>query len=137
MQHSYMEAIRKGATYELAAKYAGVDDETIRRWLRQAEQYENNSAKYPDYEKFYDFQEERKKAEGDAVVKWLDIIDNAAQNGQWPAAAWKLERRYPHFYGKDSVELKEIKEIYSYLLNKSKKNEIAIEEDDKYYIAVP
>ena len=31
---------------------------------------------------------------------WLAKIEQAANQGHWQAAAWKLERRYPQEYGR-------------------------------------
>ncbi len=34
------------------------------------------------------------------MLQWLAKIEKAASDGAWQAAAWKLERRYPHVYGR-------------------------------------
>lgn len=78
-----LQAIRLGATYELACQYAGITRETLRR-------YRQNMA----------FMAEVEKAEGQAVIGWLAKIEKAASDGEWTAAAWKLERRYPELYGR-------------------------------------
>jgi len=83
-----VDAIRLGATYELACNYGGIDYMTFRRW----------------YEAKREFSEAVKDAEGAAVVKWLALIDKAANDGAWQAAAWKLERRYPQTYGRTVQE---------------------------------
>lgn len=82
------DAIRLGATYELACNYGGISHETFHQWR-------NNKPEFSDA---------IKEAEGTAVVKWLALIDKAATEGSWQAAAWKLERRYPHDYGKTVQE---------------------------------
>lgn len=78
------DAIKVGATYRLACDYAGITEETFSQWRK----------KYPE------FSELVKEAEGSAAIKWLALIDKAAQDGTWQAAAWKLERRYPESYGR-------------------------------------
>lgn len=78
-----LTAIRLGATYELACQYAGVSRRTLLT-----------------YRKDRDFCAEVEKAEGQAVVGWLAKIEKAASDGEWTAAAWKLERRYPELYGR-------------------------------------
>jgi hypothetical protein len=83
-----LTAIRLGATYELAAKYAGVAGDTLWR-----------------YRKDPAFRMEVEKAEGEAVAGWLAVIEQAARAGEWTAAAWKLERRYPHVYGRRVQEI--------------------------------
>lgn len=81
-------AIELGATYELACNYAGIHYDTFRTWqLTKPE-----------------FSDAIKDAEGKAVVGWLNIIEGEAAAGSWQAAAWKLERRYPHVYGKTVSE---------------------------------
>jgi len=82
------DAIGMGATYELAAGYAGISYETLNTW-RQAKPQ---------------FSEALKEAEGRAAVGWLAKIERAANDGAWQAAAWKLERRFPSAYGRTVVE---------------------------------
>jgi hypothetical protein len=94
------QAIRLGATYELASLYAGIDVSTFHAW-RNAKP---------------DFSDAIKAAEGEGAIKHLANIDRAA-NGiknadghwvelpDWKASAWKLERRYPQMYGRQAVEI--------------------------------
>lgn len=93
-----IEAIKRGATNELAARYASISPATLYNWLATAEQQE--SGKYVEFsQKFYE-------AKGKAAYKWLGMIDDAMPTN-WQAAAWKLERTYPTQYGKtvQSVEV--------------------------------
>lgn len=82
------DAIKIGATYSLAAGYAGIAESTLYDWL----------AKRPE------FSEAVKAAEGMGAVGWLAKIEKAASDGTWQAAAWKLERRYPQDYGRTVQE---------------------------------
>ncbi|MGI8552841.1 MAG: hypothetical protein ACR2PL_18945 [Dehalococcoidia bacterium] len=75
-------AIALGATYKLAANYAGIDYDTLRVWR------ETKPA----------FSVALKEAEGKATMGWLRKVEEAAEAGVWQAAAWKLERRYPEEY---------------------------------------
>ncbi len=79
-----VQAIEIGSTYELAAAYGGISYDTFNEWNK------NKIA----------FSEAVKAAEGRAAVKWLAKIEQAASDGSWQAAAWKLERRYPQSYGR-------------------------------------
>lgn len=79
-----VQAIGLGATYDLAAKYGGVSIDTFNVWRDSKSE----------------FSDALKEAEGRAVVGWLAKIEKAATDGNWQAAAWKLERRYPHDYGR-------------------------------------
>lgn len=84
-----LTAIRMGATYRLACDYAGISEDTFGRWRDQ----------------HADFAAQLKEAEGAAVVGWLAKIEQAASDGNWQAAAWKLERRYPDMYGRQRMEV--------------------------------
>jgi hypothetical protein len=91
VQADIVRALNVGATHELACQYAGIDHATFYRWLNTGE-----TGKAP-YAAFYDAV---KQAEGQAAIGWLALIDAAARDGHWQAAAWKLERRYPKIYGR-------------------------------------
>lgn len=82
------DALELGATYEMASNYGGIDYTTFLTWRDNK----------PEFSKAV------KDAEGRAVVKWLAKIEQAASGGTWQAAAWKLERRYPHDFGKTVQE---------------------------------
>lgn len=82
------QAISMGATYELACKYAGLHYDTFNEWRKAKPE----------------FSDAVEKAEGQAVVGWLAKIEKAANDGEWTAAAWKLERRYPQQYGRKVTE---------------------------------
>lgn len=90
-QDRICESIRLGATYELAAHGAGITYETFRDWMNTKPS----------------FSAAVKAAEGDAAAKWLTMIEQAALEGNWHAAAWKLERRYPRDYGR-TVQQQEV-----------------------------
>lgn len=83
-----VDAIRLGATHELAANYGGITSETLYTWMRTK----------PEFHRAV------KDAEGAAAAHWLAVIERAAQDGTWQAAAWKLERRYTQFYGRQIVQ---------------------------------
>jgi transposase len=87
MVAKFIEAIKMGATYELAAGYAGISESSLYEWLKQKPE----------------FLEAVKSAEGTGAMIWLAKIEKAASEGNWQAAAWKLERRYPHLYGKQVI----------------------------------
>lgn len=82
-----VEAIELGATYELACHYAGISFQTFNEWQKTKPE----------------FLETIKAAEGLAIVGWLYKIEQAAKDGNWQAAAWKLERRYPDLYGRPGI----------------------------------
>ena len=81
-------AIEMGSTIVHACGYAGISSRTFYEWQKH----------YPE------FAEQVEMAEGAATVKWLARIEQASNMGTWQAAAWKLERRHPHIYGRRVVE---------------------------------
>lgn len=81
------DAIKLGATYELACNYAGISYDSFKKWRNDKPA----------------FAEAVQLAEGEAAVKWLAKIEASAAD-HWQAAAWKLERRYPQDYGKTVQE---------------------------------
>lgn len=87
-QQRICDAIRLGATHLLAAQASGIDERTFYRWMDEKSQ----------------FCQAVKAAEGEAALVWLEKIEAAASDGNWQAAAWKLERRYPQMYGKTVQE---------------------------------
>jgi transposase len=78
------DAIALGATDKLACAYAGIDESTFYAWLKAKTE----------------FSDAIKEAEGKGAITWLAKIEKAATDGNWQAAAWKLERRYPQMYGR-------------------------------------
>lgn len=88
-QKRITDAIQMGATYRLACLYGGISEDTFARWR------DTNS----------DFAYAIKEAEGKGVLGWLARIEQAAKDGAWQAAAWKLERRYPQEYGRQVHEV--------------------------------
>jgi transposase len=86
------EAIRLGATYEIACKYAGVTYQTLRNWIIDGETAREGSAAR-------NLRDKLEEAEGRGAVQWLAVIEKAAKEGTWQAAAWKLERKYNRDYG--------------------------------------
>jgi hypothetical protein len=87
-----VKAIELGATYDLACHYAGISYELFRQWMQ-------------DRVAFF---EAVKEAEGRAALGWLEKIERAAGDGNWQAAAWKLERRYPHLYGRTVQDVRNV-----------------------------
>ena len=81
-----IQAIQTGCTYELAAQYAGISRGTLWLWLQKGEQQKSGA--------YRTFLNEFKKAEARCCVGSLAVIQKAAQDGTWQAAAFLLERRF-------------------------------------------
>ena len=77
-QHKICEALRAGNTRRAASIYGGMSEDTFGRWLKADA----------------DFAAAIEKAETDAHVRNVAIIQKAAQD-TWTAAAWWLERKFP------------------------------------------
>jgi transposase len=82
-----LDGIELGMPYVHAAAYGGVSYETFNQWR----------------DKKLEFSEAVKAAEGRAVAGRLARI-RQAEPDHWQAAAWWLERRYPHEFGKTIQE---------------------------------
>jgi hypothetical protein len=49
---------------------------------------------------YQEFREAVEKAKAEAEVRDVTLIDKAAKDGSWQAAAWKLERKFPNKWGR-------------------------------------
>lgn len=108
-QKKIVDAIKMGATYELAAQYGGIHYDTFNNWMKRgvAEIEHRDKPRTKEHEEetpYIEFFEAIKQAEGDAAVLWLAKIEKSATEGNWQAAAWKLERRYPDTYGRRDIK---------------------------------
>jgi transposase len=79
-------AVETGAPFYMAAAAGGVSRSTLKSWKARARAGE---------EPFAAFLARLEKAQASGAVALLEIIQNAAREGTWQAAAWTLERRYP------------------------------------------
>jgi hypothetical protein len=84
VQRRICDAIAAGNTRHDAAEYAGVGASTVRAWLATGRRQRRG--------RFRAFLAAVKKAEADAVVRNVAIIQKAAHKS-WQAAAWWLERK--------------------------------------------
>lgn len=82
------QAVRKGATWAIAAEAAGVGSSTLREWKARGRAGE---------EPYAAFLATIKRAEAEAFEEACERIQVAAIE-TWQAAAWLLERRRPKSY---------------------------------------
>ena len=87
--------IRNGAYIETAAALCSISKDTLYRWLRDAENGDADGL----HSKLSDAV---KKAMAEAELRDLAVIDKAAQEGIWQAAAWRLERKHSDRWGRQS-----------------------------------
>lgn len=85
-------AVARGNYIETAALTAGIDKVTLYEWLKKG--------KRAGHGQYFEFSNALQKALGFAELRDLEVIDHAAQNGQWQASAWKLERKFPKRWGR-------------------------------------
>jgi hypothetical protein len=88
-------AIQHGSYIETAAALCGVNKDTLYRWLRVAATDEAT-------ELHHKLSDALKRAMAASETRDLAVIDKAAQEGVWQAAAWRLERKHPDRWGRQS-----------------------------------
>lgn len=87
-------ALSQGMTIKSACALAGIHQSTYFEWVTNKPE----------------FTELVKRAESEMKERALKVINQAAQNGQWQAAAWLLERREPNEYGRqDRVRIEDVR----------------------------
>ncbi len=94
-----MQKISRGIADGLPLKYAaatgGISHETFCVWRRT----------------FPDFDAAVEKALGDGIKKRVAIIKQAAEQGDWRAAAWHLEHVFPELFARNRIELEAVGEL--------------------------
>jgi hypothetical protein len=97
-------AVQAGNYMETAAAFAGVPKQTFYEWLKRggkACQVRAKGKEVPEKElQFMEFSDAIEKAIAEAEVLDLSLIKQAARDGNWQAAAWRLERHYPDRWGR-------------------------------------
>ncbi len=88
---SIIENVRKGVSFEDAAKYAGISEGTLYNW-----KHKGKIGKTPEYESFY---KELVEAEIHAKIRKIKICEDGAVDD--PRLALELlARKYPEEWGK-------------------------------------
>ena len=86
IQNKIIQAVQTGATYEICAQFAGIAPSTLYLWMKQGRERKSKAK--------IEFLESIKRAESKGAVVNLGLIQRAAQDGDWKASAWILERRH-------------------------------------------
>jgi transposase len=101
VEEKFLQAIRLGCPIKDAAGCAGIGEATYHHWRMMAETGINPTTKKrvnkATRERYSAFLKRVKEVEGEATRAWLAVIEKAAKEGKWTAAAWKLERRRAMF----------------------------------------
>ena len=90
-QRRIVDAIRAGCYVETAAATSGVTKETLYQWLKRGNKYPGTI-----YEEFVHAVHD---ATAQAEMRDVLTISKAASEGDWRAAAWRLERKFPKRWG--------------------------------------
>ena len=83
-----IEALSSGSYGIDACRAAGIHYNTLLAWEKKGESQKSGE--------YVEFLEALRSAEAEAVVSKVDMIHGAAMNGDWRAAAWFLEHKYPN-----------------------------------------
>lgn len=78
-----VEAHEAGANVRTACNYAGISETSYHHWRARGERGE---------EPYSEFAAAVKKARGRRAMFYLGVIKDAAEDGDWKAGAWWLER---------------------------------------------
>jgi hypothetical protein len=94
VQERIVAAIRGGNYQDVAARYAGIGERTFYAWMERGEKGE---------EPYAQFQQAVESAKAVAEVRSVALIQKAAQDGSWQAAAWYLERTNAGRWGRKQM----------------------------------
>ena len=89
LQQQIVTLLRAGNYIETACSYVGVDKQTLYSWLKRG-----NRQKAGKFREFLDVTE---KAIAEAEIRDLEAV---RKDGSWQARAWRLERKFPHRWGR-------------------------------------
>lgn len=109
-QDRIVSVVRSGAYLDDAAMFAGVSRSTVMKWLargRKAEDAQEHGEQLDEQDlRCLSFYMDVEAARAEAAVRNLALVQAAAQNGVWQAAAWYLERTNPRKWGRhETVEV--------------------------------
>ena len=85
-QKRFIDGLRLGLTYKLAASYAGIDISTFHLWMQKGREQSEGI--------YSEFSDAVKAAEGMCAAQHMGRIMKAAEGGQWESSAWVMERRF-------------------------------------------
>jgi transposase len=97
-QQTILDLIAAGNYIDTATKAAGISHQTLYNWIargtteRERLQVNPDAEPDPKEQKYLEFLEESEKAFAIAEARNMAIIQRAAHDGTWQAAAWILER---------------------------------------------
>lgn len=107
-----LDALKGGADITTASQFAGLNYSTVYMWVergqRENERIEAGLGSNDDEATYLELWQRMRKARAEAVVRNVAQVQKAAQQGDWKAAAWWLERTVPEHYSAKRTEPKRL-----------------------------
>ncbi len=97
LQRALSDILEQGNFVSTACHAVGVGESTFYRWMDNGEQ-----AAKGEYKEFWDA---IKKAQSKGEMEAVSLIQKAAKDGTWQAAAWFLERAFPERWSRNRLEV--------------------------------
>jgi len=97
--------LRAGNYIETTAALVGINRDSIYEWLKRGAAEQERLMKNPRArlrkreEIFVEFSDTVKKAQAQSEAMLVGLVGKAAEKN-WPAAAWRLERKFPDKWGR-------------------------------------
>ena len=102
LQADFCQALHDGLTFNGACDLVGIAPQTFHEWIARGE----GKHERPQTPQFAAFADAVKEARAVRDRRYVKVIEDAALNGTWQAAAWFLERTNRKEYGRnESVEI--------------------------------
>ena len=104
IQQKIISALTAGNYQDTASAYAGISTSCFYNWLERGKKERDRliageKAKKAE-EIFVEFVDAIESARAQAEVRSVALIQKAANDGTWQAAAWYLERSHPQRWGR-------------------------------------
>lgn len=104
LQQKIISALTAGNYQDTAAAYAGISTSCFYNWLERGKKERDRLAAGEKAKKteqiFLEFVDAIESARAQAEVRSVALIQKAANDGTWQAAAWYLERSHPQRWGR-------------------------------------
>jgi hypothetical protein len=107
-----LEGLAAGLDRKTAAERAGISDRTFRVWIQRGTKVWR---KHKPEEPFITFVTKVQEIEGDCIARHVKVISQAADKGDWKAAAWWLERMHPDKFGAERRRIRELEKLVNLL----------------------
>jgi transposase len=108
LQERFLANLANALYVETACALTNIHKSVFYDWMQQARSAIERIKKNPDdpsmrptakEKALIAFMAEIEKVMEEKQSRWISVIENAAAQGFWTAAAWLCERRYPERYG--------------------------------------